>query len=102
MNTTIRHRAHLGVAVAVLAASLTGCAAEHAADRSSPISTAPAATPSSEPTSGEAAPTETTGAVRLPRELSIDGARREFDYEVAEIAYWSPGNVFEMTIEALN
>jgi hypothetical protein len=31
-------------------------------------------------------------AGRLPRELSIDGARREFDYEVGEIAYWSPGN----------
>jgi hypothetical protein len=29
---------------------------------------------------------------RLPRELSIDGARREFDYEVGELAYWSPGN----------
>jgi hypothetical protein len=26
------------------------------------------------------------------RELSIDRARREFDYEVGELAYWSPGN----------
>jgi hypothetical protein len=136
MNTTIRHRAHRGVAVAVLAVSLTGCAAEDAADRSSPTSTAPAATPSSEPTTGEAVPTDPAGVVRirliigddvatatleddaaardfaamlpmtidlhdlfgrekagrLPRELSIDGARREFDYEVGEIAYWSPGN----------
>ena len=136
MNTTMRHRAHLGVAVAVLAASLTGCAAEHAGDRSSPTSTAPAATPSSEPTSGETVPTDPAGVVRsrliiggdvatatledsaaardfaallpmtidlhdlfgrekvgrLPRELSIDRARREFDYQVGEIAYWSPGN----------
>jgi hypothetical protein len=136
MNTTVRHRAHLGVAVAVLAASLTGCAAEHATDRSSPTSTAPAATPSSEPTSGEAVPTDPAGVVRirliigddvatatledtaaardfaamlpmtidmhdlfgrekpgrLPRQLSIDRARREFDYQVGELAYWSPGN----------
>src|SRR5215218_8950203 len=136
MNTTVRHRAHLGVAVAVLAASLTGCAAEHATDRSSTTSTAPAATPSSEPTSGEAVPTDPAGVVRirliigddvatatledtaaardfaamlpmtidmhdlfgrekpgrLPRQLSIDRARREFDYQVGELAYWSPGN----------
>ena len=31
-------------------------------------------------------------AGRLPRGLSIDGARREFDYEVGEFAYWFPGN----------
>jgi hypothetical protein len=31
-------------------------------------------------------------AGRLPRELSIDRARREFDDEVGELAYWSPGN----------
>ena len=41
-------------------------------------------------------------AGRLPRELSIDGARREFDYEVAETAYWSAGNDFEMTNEPLD
>lgn len=29
---------------------------------------------------------------RLPRQLDIDGARREYRYEVGEIAYWSPGN----------
>jgi hypothetical protein len=29
---------------------------------------------------------------RLPRRLTIDGATREFDYEVGEIAYWSPGS----------
>jgi len=29
---------------------------------------------------------------RLPRELDIDAATREFDYEVGEIAYWPPGN----------
>jgi hypothetical protein len=136
MNTTIRHRAHLGVAVAVLAASLTGCASQHAADRSSPTSTAPAATPSSEPTVGGAVPTDPAGVVqirliigddvatatledsaaardfaamlpmtidmhdllgrekagRLPRQLSIDRARPKFDYQVGEIAYWSPGN----------
>src|SRR5215218_8740872 len=65
MNTTIRHRAHLGVAIAVLAASLTSCAAEHAADQSPPTSTAPAATPSSEPTSGEAVPTDPAGVVQI-------------------------------------
>jgi hypothetical protein len=31
-------------------------------------------------------------AGRLPRELSIDRARWEFDYEVGELAYWSPGD----------
>jgi hypothetical protein len=136
MNPTIRHRAHRGVAVAVLAASLTGCAAEDAADRSSPTSTAEAATPSSDPTAGGAVPTDPAGAVRirliigddvatatledsaaardfaamlpttirmhdlfgrekpgrLPRQLSIVGARREFDYQVGELAYWPPGN----------
>jgi hypothetical protein len=124
------------VAVAVLAVSLTGCAAEDAADRSSPTSTAPAATPSSAPTAGEAVPTDPTGTVRirliiggdvatstlqdstaarafaamlpmtidlrdlfgreeagrLPRQLSIEGARREFDYRVGELAYWPPSN----------
>jgi hypothetical protein len=29
---------------------------------------------------------------RLPRQLSIDGARREFDYQVGELAYWAPGS----------
>lgn len=29
---------------------------------------------------------------RLPRELSIDRATREFDYQVGELAYWAPGN----------
>jgi hypothetical protein len=29
---------------------------------------------------------------QLPRQLDIDGARREYRYEVGEIAYWSPGN----------
>jgi len=29
---------------------------------------------------------------RLPRQLSIEGARREFDYQVGELAYWPPGN----------
>jgi hypothetical protein len=29
---------------------------------------------------------------RLPRPLDLDGARREFRYEVGEIAYWAPGN----------
>jgi hypothetical protein len=29
---------------------------------------------------------------RLPRGLSLDGAIREFGYEVGEIAYWAPGN----------
>ena len=39
-------------------------------------------------------PTDPTGAVRirLPRQLSIEGARREFDYQVGELAYWPPGN----------
>jgi hypothetical protein len=136
MNTTIRHRAHLGVAIAVLAASLTGCGSEPAADPSSPTSTAPAATPSSAPTAGETVPTDPAGVVRirlligaevatatlqdsaaardfaamlpttirmhdllgrekpgrLPRQLSIGGARREFDYQVGELAYWPPGN----------
>ena len=136
MTSTIRDRAHLGVAVAILAASLGGCASEHAADRSSPTSTAPAATPSSDPTAGEPVPTDATGVVRiqlligddvatvtlqdsaaarafaamlpttidlrdlfgrekagrLPRQLSIDGATREFDYQVGELAYWAPGN----------
>ncbi len=135
MTTTIGHRAHRGVAVAVLAASLTGCAADQAADRSSPTSTAPAATPSSEPTAGAAVPTDPAGTVRirliigddvatatledtaaardfaamlpttidlhdllgrekagrLPRQLDIDRARREFDYQMGELAYWSPG-----------
>jgi hypothetical protein len=27
---------------------------------------------------------------RLPRPLDLDGARREFRYEVGEIAYWAP------------
>jgi hypothetical protein len=136
MNTTIRHRAHRGVAVAVLAASLAACGSEPAADRSPPTSTAPAATPSSDPTAGGAVPPDPTGAVRirlivgddvatasledsasardfaamlpttirmhdllgrekpgrLPRQLSIEGARREFDYQVGELAYWPPGN----------
>jgi hypothetical protein len=94
MNTTIRHRAHRGVAVAVLAASLAGCAAEDTGDRSPPTSTAPAVTPSGDPTAGGAVPTDPTGAVRirLPRQLSIEGARREFDYQVGELAYWPPGN----------
>jgi hypothetical protein len=47
MNTTIRHRAHRGVAVAVLAGTLIGCASE-------------------------------------------------------ELAYWSPGNDFQMTIQPLD
>jgi hypothetical protein len=136
MNTTIRHRAHRGVAVAVLAASLAACGSEPAADRSPPTSTAPAATPSSDPTAGGAVTTDPTGAARirlrigsdvatatledsaparalaamlpttidmrdllgrektgrLPRQLSIDGATREFDYQVGEVAYWPPGN----------
>src|SRR4051794_15623946 len=29
---------------------------------------------------------------RLPRPLDLDGARREYRYEVGEIAYWAPGN----------
>jgi hypothetical protein len=29
---------------------------------------------------------------RLPRQLDIDPATREYRYEVGEIAYWSPGN----------
>jgi hypothetical protein len=136
MTTTIRHRAHRGVAAAVLAASLAACGSEHAADRSPPTSTALAATPSSDPTTGGAVPTDPTGAVRirlrigddvatatledsapardfaamlpttirmhdlfgrekpgrLPRQLSIEGARREFDYQVGELAYWAPSN----------
>ena len=136
MNTTTRHRAHLGVAAAVLAASLTGCAAEDAGDRSPPTSTAPAATPTSDPTAGGAVPTDPTGVVqirlrigsdvatatledsapardfaamllttipmhdlfgrekagRLPRQLDIDGATREFDYQVGELAHWPPTN----------
>jgi hypothetical protein len=136
MTTTIRHRAHRGVAVAVLAGSLAGCAAEDAADRSSAPSTAPAATPSSDPTAGGAVPTDPAGVVRirlrigddvatatledsaparafaamlpmtirmhdllgrekpgrLPRQLDIAGARREFNYQVGELAYWPPGN----------
>jgi hypothetical protein len=27
---------------------------------------------------------------RLPHALDLDGATREFDYEVGELAYWSP------------
>jgi hypothetical protein len=136
MTTTIGHRAYRGVAVAVLAASLTGCAADQAADRSSPTSTAPAATPSSDPTAGAAVPTDPASTVRirliigddvatatledtaaardfaamlpttidlhdllgrekagrLPRQLDIDRARREFDYQVGELAYWPPSN----------
>jgi hypothetical protein len=138
MNTTIRHRAHRGVAAAVLTASLAACGAEPAADRSAPTSTAPAATPSSDPTAGGTVPTDPTGAVRirlrigndvvtatlqdsaparalaamlpatidmrdllgrektgrLPSQLDIEGATREFDYQVGEVAYWSPGNDF--------
>ena len=41
-------------------------------------------------------------AGRLPRQLNIDGARPEFDYQVWELAYWSPGDDFEMTIEPLD
>ena len=39
-------------------------------------------------------PTDPTGAVRirLPRQLSIEGARRELDYQVGELAYWAPSN----------
>jgi hypothetical protein len=136
MTATIRHRAHHGVAVAVLAVALTGCAAEDAGDRSSPASTVPAATPSSAPTSGGAVPIDPAGVVRirlrigsdvatatledsapardftamlpttidmhdllgrekpgrLPRQLSTEGAGREFDYQVGELAYWPPGN----------
>jgi hypothetical protein len=136
MTATIRHRAHRGVAVVVLAAALGGCASEPAADRSSAPSAAPAATPGSDPTAGETMPTETTGPVRirllvgedvatatledsaaarafaamlpvtiemrdllgrekpgrLPRQLDVAGARREFDYQVGELAYWPPGN----------
>ena len=29
---------------------------------------------------------------RLPRSLGLDGARREYRYQVGEIAYWPPGN----------
>ena len=29
---------------------------------------------------------------RLPRVLTIDGATREFTYEVGQIAYWAPSN----------
>jgi hypothetical protein len=29
---------------------------------------------------------------RLPRLISIEGARREFDYQVGELAYWPPSN----------
>jgi hypothetical protein len=29
---------------------------------------------------------------RLPRQLDIAGASREYRYEVGEIAYWAPGN----------
>jgi hypothetical protein len=29
---------------------------------------------------------------RLPRQLDILGATREYRYEVGEIAYWAPGN----------
>ena len=29
---------------------------------------------------------------RLPRQLDIAGAPREYRYEVGEIAYWAPGN----------
>jgi hypothetical protein len=31
-------------------------------------------------------------AGRLPRQLSIEGARWEFDYQVGELAYWPPSN----------
>jgi hypothetical protein len=136
MTSTMRHRVHLGVAVAVLAVSLAACGSEDAADRSSPTSTAPAATPSSEPSAGGAVSTDPAGTVRirllvggdvatatledsaaardfaamlpvtidlrdllgrekagrLPRQLSMEGARREFDYQVGELAYWPPGN----------
>jgi hypothetical protein len=135
MTTTIRHRAHRGVAVAVLA-SLIGCAVEDTGEGSSPTSTVSAATPSSDPTAGGAVPNDPTGAVRirlrigddeatatlqdsapardvaamlpmtirmhdlfgrekpgrLPRQLSIEGARREFDYQVGELTYWAPSN----------
>ncbi len=29
---------------------------------------------------------------RLPRQLDVGGATREYRYEVGEIAYWAPGN----------
>jgi hypothetical protein len=74
MNTTIRHRAHRGVAVAVLAASLAGCAAEDTGDRSPPSSTEPAVTPSSDPTAGGAVPTDPTGAVRIQLRIGDDVA----------------------------
>ena len=73
MNTTVRHRAHLGVAVAVLAA-----ARDFTAMLPMTIDL------------HDLFGREKAG--RLPRELSIDRARREFDYEVGELAYWSPGN----------
>ena len=82
MNTTIRHRAHLGVAVAVLAAARLH---RDAADDHRP-----------------ARPVRAGKGRPAARELSIDRARREFDYEVGELAYWSPGNDFEMTIEPLD
>jgi hypothetical protein len=133
MTTTIRHRAHRGVAVAVLG-SLIGCAVEDTGEGSSPTSTVSAATPSSDPTAGGAVPNDPTGAVRIRLRIGDDeatatlqdsapardvaghaaddhpnarpvragearpaaspaqhrGARREFDYQVGELAYPSP------------
>jgi hypothetical protein len=79
MTATIRHRAHRGVAVVVLAAAPTGCDSEPTADRSSATSTAPAATPIPQP-----------GLVRLG---TIDTG-----LEVIAAA----GNDFELTIQPLD
>jgi hypothetical protein len=87
MTMTIRHRAHRGVAVAVLAVSLAACGSEPAADRSSPTSTAPAATPSSEPTAGEAVPTDPTGTVRIGLIIGDDVATATLEDSAAARAF---------------
>jgi Cyclophilin-like family len=94
MNTTIRHRAHLGVAVVVLAAAVGGCASEPAADRSSRPRRRRGREPSP-PCCRQPSTCATCWAGkpgRLPRQLDIAGAGREFAHQVGELAYWPPGN----------
>ena len=80
MNTTIRHRAHRGVAVAVLAASLAGCAAEDTGDRSPQTSTAPVNRTETDPMTISIAPPEieTSGASGTTVTGTKPGAWRAF------------------------
>jgi hypothetical protein len=106
MNTTIRHRAHRGIAVATDPAGVVRIRLHIGSD------VATATLEDSAPARDFAAMLPMTIRMhdllgrekpgRLPRQLSIEGARREFDYQVGELAYWPPGNDFQMTIEPLD